>query len=149
MRVNDLAKELVKPNKEIIEILQKNQIDVKSHMSSVSDDQAALVRKSYASGAKSAPAGAQKNVSAAEAKPAAPAKAKEAAKPEEKPAAPSQGAQAGAGAAGQNGEQPKKRIAAVFRPQNSTQMRNNRQGRPGQGGRDGRPAGQMCIRDRF
>ncbi|HIR44675.1 MAG TPA: translation initiation factor IF-2 [Candidatus Ventrisoma faecale] len=142
MRVNDLAKELGKPNKEIIEILQKNQIDVKSHMSSVSDDQAALVRKSYASGAKSAPAGAQKNVSAAEAKPAAPAKAKEAAKPEEKPAAPSQGAQAGAGAAGQNGEQPKKRIAAVFRPQNSTQMRNNRQGRPGQGGRDGRPAGQ-------
>ena len=111
MRVNDLAKELGKPNKEIIEILQKNQIDVKSHMSSVSDDQAALVRKSYASGAKSAPVGAQKNVSAAEAKPAAPAKAKEAAKPEEKPAAPSQGAQAGAGAAGQNGEQPKKRIA--------------------------------------
>ena len=48
MRVNDLAKELGKPNKEIIEILQKNQIDVKSHMSSVSDDQAALVRKSYA-----------------------------------------------------------------------------------------------------
>lgn len=90
MRVNDLAKELGKPNKEIIEILQKNQIDVKSHMSSVSDDQAALVRKSYASGAKSAPVGAQKNVSAAEAKPAAPAKAKEAAKPEEKPAAPSQ-----------------------------------------------------------
>lgn len=130
MRVNDLAKELGKPNKEIIEILQKNQIDVKSHMSSVSDDQAALVRKSYASGAKSAPAGAQKNVSAAEAKPAAPAKAKEAAKPEEKPRLPPR-EPAGAGAAGQNGEQPKKRIAAVFRPQNSTQMRNNRQGRPG------------------
>ena len=46
MRVNDLAKELGKTNKEILEILQNNQVDVKSHMSNISDDQIAMVKKS-------------------------------------------------------------------------------------------------------
>ena len=45
MRVNELSKELGKTNKEVLEILQKNQFDVKSHASSISDDQAAIVRR--------------------------------------------------------------------------------------------------------
>ncbi|WP_101876059.1 translation initiation factor IF-2 [Lachnoclostridium edouardi] len=79
MRVNDLAKELGKTNKEILEILQNNQVDVKSHMSNISDDQIAMVKKSVGGGAKPA-----------------------------------------------EGEAPKKKIAAVFRPQNSQQMRSLR-----------------------
>ncbi|MDO4278834.1 MAG: translation initiation factor IF-2 [Lachnoclostridium edouardi] len=83
MRVNDLAKELGKTNKEILEILQNNQVDVKSHMSNISDDQIAMVKKSVGGGAKPA-----------------------------------------------EGEAPKKKIAAVFRPQNSQQMRSPRPARP-------------------
>lgn len=45
MRVNELSKELGKTNKEVLEILQKNQFDVKSHASSISDDQADYCQK--------------------------------------------------------------------------------------------------------
>lgn len=51
MRVNELSKELGKTNKEVLEILQKNQFDVKSHASSISDDQAAIVRRTLGAGA--------------------------------------------------------------------------------------------------
>ena len=50
MRVNELSKELGKTNKEVLEILQKNQFDVKSHASSISDDQAAIVRRTLGAG---------------------------------------------------------------------------------------------------
>ena len=46
MRVNDLAKELGKSNKEILDILQNNHIEVKSHLSNVTDDQASVVKLS-------------------------------------------------------------------------------------------------------
>ena len=42
MRVSEFAKELGKSSKEVLEILQKNNFDVKSHASNVSDDQMGL-----------------------------------------------------------------------------------------------------------
>ena len=103
MRVNELAKDLGKTSKEGLDILQKNQTDVKSSQANVSDDQAAAVKK------------------AAEPK-------KEAAAGTEKPA---EGAQA---------QPAKKRIAAVYRPQNSSQ-KNRPSGGQKQGQRPQRPAG--------
>ena len=50
MRVNELSKELGKTNKEVLEILQKNQFDVKSHASSISDDQQLLSEEHWAQG---------------------------------------------------------------------------------------------------
>ena len=47
-RVYEVAKKLGKDNKEILEILKSNQIDVKNHMSMVSDDQVAIVEKALA-----------------------------------------------------------------------------------------------------
>ena len=47
-RVYEVAKKLGKDNKEILEILKSNQIDVKHHMSMVSDDQVAIVEKALA-----------------------------------------------------------------------------------------------------
>ena len=103
MRVNELAKDLGKTSKEGLDILQKNQTDVKSSQANVSDDQATAVKK------------------AAEPK-------KEAAAGTEKPA---EGAQA---------QPAKKRIAAVYRPQNSSQ-KNRPSGGQKQGQRPQRPAG--------
>ena len=47
-RVYEVAKKLGKDNKEILEILKSNQIDVKNHMSMVSDDQVAIVEEALA-----------------------------------------------------------------------------------------------------
>ena len=134
MRVNDLAKELGKTNKEILEILQKNHAEVKSHMSNINEEQISMVKKEVAGQAKE-PAG--------------------------RPEAPKTEGEKGSGAA--QGEAPKKKIAAVFRPQNSQQMRNMRPARPqgsrpagqGEGRRpgaagsapagQGRPAGQQAV----
>ena len=114
MRVSDLAKEVGKSSKEVLDILQKNHVEVKSNLSNVTDEHIALVKKSVSGGEKPAETGK-----------------------EEKKA-----------------EAPKKKIAAVFRPQNSQQMK-SRPARPqGQGraegpqgggdrpARDGRAAGQ-------
>lgn len=38
MRVNELSKQIGKSNKEVLEILQKNHFDVKSHSSKVTED---------------------------------------------------------------------------------------------------------------
>ena len=83
MRVNDLAKELGKSNKEILDILQNNNIEVKSHLSNVTDDQASVVKKSVS------------------------------------PSKPAEGQEA-----------PKKKITAVYRPQNSQQLKNAMQRSP-------------------
>ena len=40
MRVNELSKQIGKSNKEVLEILQKNHFDVKSHSSKVTEEQA-------------------------------------------------------------------------------------------------------------
>ena len=140
MRVNELSKEIGKTNKEVLEILRKNHFDIKSHSSNITDEQAAVVRRSL-------PAG-RPEVSAAEISKSGTGKAetkrveevrKEPVKAEEKgmekPAADR---------AEKPAEPPKKRIAAVYRPQNSTQMRNNSRpnGRGASGGGAGKQAGQ-------
>ena len=76
MRVSELAKELGKTSKDVLDILQKQSQDVKTHSSNVSDDQVRMVRQGL--------------------KPEAKALSDEAGKP-------------------------KKKIAAVYRPQNSQQ----------------------------
>ncbi len=121
MRVSELAKELGKTSKEVLDILQKQGHEVKSHSSSLSDEQAQAVKKAFA-----------------------------APKPK---AAPAPAAEGTAPA-----EPPKKKIVAVYRPQNSQTIKNRTQGarpqagqsRPGAPARDGarpaapaaRPAGQ-------
>ena len=115
MRVSDLAREVGKSSKEVLDILQKNNTEVKSNLSNVTDEQIALVKKAV--GGQEKPADGNKEDKKADA--------------------------------------PKKKIAAVFRPQNSQQMK-SRPARPqgqqtraagtegSQGGerqgRDGRPA---------
>ena len=47
-RVYEVAKKLGKDNKEVLEVLKSNKIDVKNHMSVISDDQAAIVEKALA-----------------------------------------------------------------------------------------------------
>ena len=125
MRVYDLAKELGKDSsKEILDILEKHDINLKSS-SNISDDQASIVRKAMGGAGKSSEG--RQNAPASE-KPAG-----------DDPARTEAGA----------GEPHKKKIAAVFRPQNAQmkpqrpQGQGNRDGRPqGQGNRDGRPQGQ-------
>ena len=125
MRVYDLAKELGKDSsKEILDILEKHDINLKSS-SNISDDQASIVRKAMGGAGKSSEG--RQNTTASE-KPAG-----------DDPARTEAGA----------GEPHKKKIAAVFRPQNAQmkpqrpQGQGNRDGRPqGQGNRDGRPQGQ-------
>ena len=76
MRVSELAKELGKSSKEVLDVLQKQGYGEKTHSSNVSDEQTQAVKKALA----------------------APAKAEHA-----------QG----------SAEAPKKKIAAVYRPQNA------------------------------
>ena len=110
MRVNELAKELGKTSKEVLDILQRQNQDVKSHSSNISEEQIQMVKRA-ASGKTGVvkpegvlPDGASSG----------------AAKPEGAPA-------------------PKKKIAAVYRPQNSQQ----RPARPKSQARDtGRAAGK-------
>ena len=45
MRVSELAKELGKTSKEVLEILQKHGHEVKSHASNVSEEQSQLVKR--------------------------------------------------------------------------------------------------------
>ncbi|MBR9936154.1 translation initiation factor IF-2 [Oscillospiraceae bacterium Marseille-Q3528] len=47
MRVHELAKELDKPNKDIMQILSDNKIEVKSHMSTLTEDDVKLVKNYY------------------------------------------------------------------------------------------------------
>lgn len=44
-RVHEIAKKYNKQSKEIIEILKKNNIEVKNHMSTVEDSQIAVIDK--------------------------------------------------------------------------------------------------------
>ena len=47
-KIFELAKELNKSSKEVMEVLQKNGIEVKSHMNSLEDEQIAMVKKVFA-----------------------------------------------------------------------------------------------------
>ena len=50
MRVNELSKQIGKSNKEVLEILQKNHFDVKSHSSKVTEEQAEYLSNIKVSG---------------------------------------------------------------------------------------------------
>ena len=118
MRVHELAKELGMDNKELVDILQKKNVEVKNHMSTVEDNVADEIRREVSSkGEKKAPAAEEKGA----AKPAEQAEAKEGTAPK------------------------KKNLAFVIRPQNSrnsSRIQGNRPAqrpaRPGQPG--ARPA---------
>lgn len=45
MRVNELAKELGKTSKEVLDILQRQNQDVKSHSSNISEEQIQMVKR--------------------------------------------------------------------------------------------------------
>ena len=98
MRVSELAKELGKSSKEVLDVLQKQGYGEKTHSSNVSDEQTQAIKKALA----------------------APAKAEHA-----------QG----------SAEAPKKKIAAVYRPQNAQTMKNPRpQAAPAQAAAPAAPA---------
>ena len=98
MRVSELAKELGKSSKEVLDVLQKQGYGEKTHSSNVSDEQTQAVKKALA----------------------APAKA---------------------GHAQGSAEAPKKKIAAVYRPQNAQTMKNPRpQAAPAQAAAPAAPA---------
>ena len=48
-KIHELAKELNKPSKDIVDYLVKNGVEVKSHMSSIEDAQINMVKKAFAS----------------------------------------------------------------------------------------------------
>ena len=49
LRVHELAKELDKTNKEVLDFLKKENVDVKSHMSSLEEEQVMMVKKAFSS----------------------------------------------------------------------------------------------------
>ncbi|WP_352398077.1 translation initiation factor IF-2 [[Clostridium] aminophilum] len=131
MRVNELSKELGKTNKEVLEVLQKHNFDVKSHASNITEEQAAVVKKEF----NAAPAAPAAKETVAVQKSEAKAPQAEAAKP---------------AASEENKEtvKPKKRFATVFRPQNSVQ----KSAHPGSGAKRparpqhaGAPAAQSAV----
>ena len=47
-KIHELAKELNKSSKEVMDFLNKNGVEVKSHMSSIEDTQIDMVKKEFA-----------------------------------------------------------------------------------------------------
>lgn len=47
-KIHELAKELNKSSKEVMEVLNKNGVDVKSHMAAIEDQQVEMVKKAFA-----------------------------------------------------------------------------------------------------
>ena len=138
MRVNELSKQIGKSNKEVLEILQKNHFDVKSHSSKVTEEQAEAVR-CFLAGAKRQMTASKTDTGKAETNRVEDIK-KEPLEAEKKEAE-------------KTTEPPKKRIAAVYRPQNSVQRKpSGRQGqyrKRSQDRRTGRPSGSSkCRADR-
>ncbi len=143
MRVNELSRELGKTNKEVLDLLKKQGHDVKSHSSNISSEQIDAVRRSFAERPAQREQVQKERTGKAEA-----------ARVEEIKREPVRTEADGNGTA----EPPKKRITAVYRPQNSTAkgtgnktggQRTGRQGqgassqgsRDGQGNRDGQNRG--------
>ena len=136
MRVHELAKELGMDNKELADILQKKNVEIKNHMSTIEDNVADEIRREVSQkGEKKAPSAESKGGEHTEEQ------------AERKEAAPK-----------------KKNLAFVIRPQNSrnsSRIQGNRpaqrQARPGQQGtrpgqaaarpaRGSRPAGDRPVR---
>ena len=131
MRVNELSRELGKTNKEVLDLLKRQGYNVKSHSSNINSDQIDAVRRSFG----------QKPEQREQVQKERTGKA-EAARVEEIKREPVRTEADGNGTA----EPPKKRITAVYRPQNSTAkgtgsktggQRTGRQGTSSQGSRDG------------
>ena len=132
MRVNELSKQIGKSNKEVLEILQKNHFDVKSHSSKVTEEQAEAVRR-FLAGAKRQTTASKTDTGKAETNRVEDIK-KEPLEAEKKEAE-------------KTTEPPKKRIAAVYRPQNSVQ-RGNRpagKGNAGNAAKTGAPASRPAA----
>ncbi len=110
MRVSEFAKELGKTSREVLDILRKHNIEL-THSSNISEENVQVVKKAMGPGR---PVNAQPS------------------QPGPGASAPAQGQDSGQ-PAGASAEQPKKKITAVYRPQNSQTMRNGG-GRAGQGG---------------
>ena len=123
MRVHELAKELGIENKELVEMLQKKNVEVKNHMSAVEDSVADEIRSEMSSKHE-----VKKSEAAAADKPAEAEGAKENAAPK------------------------KKNLAFVIRPQNSRNSSRIQGSRPQQrparpaGERPARPAGERPAR---
>ena len=128
MRVNELSRELGKTNKEVLDLLKKQGYDVKSHSSNINSEQIDAVRQSFAERPAQREQVQKERTGKAEA-----------ARVEEIKREPVRTEADGNGTA----EPPKKRITAVYRPQNSTakgtgsKAGGQRTGRQGQGNRDG------------
>ena len=143
MRVNELSRELGKTNKEVLDLLKKQGYDVKSHSSNINSDQIDAVKRCFSERPAQREQVQKERTGKAEA-----------ARVEEIKREPVRTEADGNGTA----EPPKKRITAVYRPQNSTAkgtgskaggQRTGRQGqgassqgnRDGQGSRDGQNRG--------
>ena len=132
MRVNELSRELGKTNKEVLDLLKKQGYDVKSHSSNINSEQIDAVRQSFAERPAQREQVQKERTGKAEA-----------ARVEEIKREPVRTEADGNGTA----EPPKKRITAVYRPQNSTakgtgsKAGGQRTGRQGQGNRDGQNRG--------
>ena len=132
MRVNELSKQIGKSNKEVLEILQKNHFDVKSHSSKVTEEQAETVRCFFA-GAKRQTTASKTDTGKAETNRVEDIK-KEPLEAEKKEAE-------------KTTEPPKKRIAAVYRPQNSVQRGSRPAGKAntGNAAKTGAPASRPAA----
>ena len=132
MRVNELSKQIGKSNKEVLEILQKNHFDVKSHSSKVTEEQAEAVR-CFLAGAKRQTTAPKTDTGKAETNRVEDIK-KEPLEAEKKEAE-------------KTTEPPKKRIAAVYRPQNSVQRGSRPAGKAntGNAAKTGAPASRPAA----
>ena len=132
MRVNELSKQIGKSNKEVLEILQKNHFDVKSHSSKVTEEQAEAVR-CFLAGAKRQMTASKTDTGKAETNRVEDIK-KEPLEAEKKEAE-------------KTTEPPKKRIAAVYRPQNSVQRGSRPAGKAntGNAAKTGAPASRPAA----
>lgn len=145
MKVHELAKEVDRKSKELIDFLQAKGYDVKVAQSSIEDEEIALVRKEFApSGEKAAPAAGEEKPQKLEEKPRSeePAVKEKAVQPAggAKPApakpAPEKPAAEGEKKEGKGEAPKKKRIIFVSNPHNSKMG-----GRQSQGGGNGQNRG--------
>ena len=129
MRVHELSKEINVSNKELIELLSARNSEIKSHMSSLSEEEISYARKHFT---------AKPEESKAEPKAPEKEQVKEMVKATE--TAPAKTVDAKPATEGKTGEN-KKTISRVFNPQYSGRKEIREQRRPdGRGGRpDGRP----------
>ena len=138
MRVHELSKEINVASKEIVALLSAKNSDIRTHMSSISDEEAEFARKHFG----------KKNDSSekvqAEEKPEKQEKTEPAAK-QEQPAKTEQPAKQEP-VKKDSEEKPKKRIFSSFNPQNSGRQDVRNQRRPGMGNNNSSVENRKPIR---